>query len=219
MTFYSQEKQDEYLETTIFKGFKNGFFMDVGAHDGVSLNNTFYFEKNNNWTGINIEPIKLVYNKLVENRPNCINLNLAVCNNDGEADFIRNSGYTEMLSGLKYKYNDKHKKRIISENSTTNSKSYIIKVNTKKIETITDEYNIKHINYLSIDVEGAEFDVIKSINFDKLYIDVIGFESNYEEESKEIILYLQSKGYNVIYQTIDIFMIHENSQFCLNISS
>jgi hypothetical protein len=82
-----------------------------------------------------------------------------------------------------------------------------------------DEYNIKHINYLSIDVEGAEFDVIKSINFDKLYIDIIDFESNYEEESKEIILYLQPKGYKVVYRTIDIFMIHEKSQFCLNVSS
>jgi hypothetical protein len=56
--FYSQDNQDAYLENNIFKGYKNGFYVDVGAHDGVSFNNTLYFEKNNNWTGINIEPIK-----------------------------------------------------------------------------------------------------------------------------------------------------------------
>ena len=48
--FYSQDNQDSYLETNVFKGYKNGFYVDVGAHDGVSLNNTLYFEKNNNWT-------------------------------------------------------------------------------------------------------------------------------------------------------------------------
>ena len=50
--FYSQYKQDEYLENRFFKGYKNGIYVDVGAHDGVSLNNTLYFEKNNNWRGI-----------------------------------------------------------------------------------------------------------------------------------------------------------------------
>lgn len=44
-TFYSQDSQDMYLEKTIFKGYKNGFFVDVGAHDGVSINNTLHFEK------------------------------------------------------------------------------------------------------------------------------------------------------------------------------
>ena len=43
--FYSQCNQDKYLELNIFKGFKNGVFVDVGAHDGLSINNTYYFEK------------------------------------------------------------------------------------------------------------------------------------------------------------------------------
>lgn len=86
--FYSQDKQDLYLETNVFKGYKNGVFIDVGAHNGKSLNNTFYFEETNNSTGINIEPIKKVYNELMDNRPNCINLNCAVSNNDGETEFI-----------------------------------------------------------------------------------------------------------------------------------
>jgi len=41
--FYSQCEQDKFLEETVFKGHKNGFFVDVGAHDGVSINNTLYF--------------------------------------------------------------------------------------------------------------------------------------------------------------------------------
>jgi FkbM family methyltransferase len=187
--------------------------MDVGAHDGVSLNNTLYFEKNNNWTGINVEPIKSIYDKLVINRPNCINLNYAVCDKDGTADFICNTGYTEMLSGLKNNYDPRHYNRLNWENQQMGSTTKIITVDTKRVETICDEYDIQHIHYLSIDVEGAEFDVIKSINFDKVSIDVIGFENNYHDTSPPIIEYLKNKNFIVIETSLDIFMINKDSPF------
>ena len=211
--FHSQENQDKYLETNIFKGYKNGFYVDVGAHDGVSLNNTLYFENDNNWTGINIEPIKKVFDKLVINRPNNINLNCAVCNNDGEANFVCNTGYTEMLSGIKDNYDIRHFDRLQRENTQMGSTTEIIKVETKKLQTILDKNNIKHINYLSIDVEGAEFEVIKSINFDKVFIDIIGFENNYNDVSIPIVDYLQNKGFIHIYTCVDIFMINKKSIF------
>jgi len=89
----------------------------------------------------------------------------------------------------------------------------IIKVNTKKIETICDYYNITHINYLSIDVEGAEFEVIKSINFNKVFIDVIGFENNYNDASVPIVEYLQNKDFIIVHKSLDIFMINKMSIF------
>jgi FkbM family methyltransferase len=196
--FYSQDNQDAYLENNIFKGYKNGFYVDVGAHDGVSLNNTLYFEKNNNWSGINIEPIKKVFDNLVINRPNNINLNCAVCNNDGETNFLCNTGYTEMLSGIKDNFDIRHLYRIQTENIQMGSTTEIIKVNTKKLETIFDENNVSHINYLSIDVEGSEFEVIKSIN----------------DVSIPIIEYLNNKGFILIHKSsLDIFMINKMSIF------
>lgn len=212
--FNSQYKQDEFLETQIFKGYKNGFFIDVGAHDGVSINNTLYFEKNNNWTGINIEPMKPIYDRLVINRPGNINLNCAVCNTDGQAEFYCNTGYTEMISGLKDQYDPRHLQRLEHENKQMGATTDIINVVTKRLETICDEYNIEHVNYLSIDVEGAEFDVIKSIDFDKVFIDVIGFENNYDASSIPIIQYLESKGFCLIgHKSMDIFMINHDSSF------
>lgn len=211
--FYSQDEQDSYLENNVFKGYKNGFFIDVGSHNGISFNNTLYFEKNNNWKGINIEPIEKVYNDLVFNRPNSININCAICNNDGETEFICNKGYTEMLSGIKNSFDDRHLNRIKKENNEYGSTTEIIKVKTKKIETICDYYNISHVNYLSIDVEGGEFEVIKSINFDKIFIDVIGFENNYDDKSIPIIQYLENKNYIILNKKLDIFMINKNSKF------
>ena len=129
--FYSQFEQDKYLEENIFKGYKNGFYVDVGAHNGVHINNTLYFEKNNNWTGINVEPIKNVFEELVINRPNNINLNCAVCNNNGETDFLCNTGYTELISGIKDTFDYRHWERLIIENKYTGSTTKIIKVITK----------------------------------------------------------------------------------------
>ena len=211
--YYSQNNQDKYLEENIFKGYKNGFFVEVGANDGLYIPNTLYFENNNNWTGINIEPIKSLYDRLLINRPKCINYNCAIYSSDGEKEFICNEGYTEGLSGIKDTYDARHFQRLNKENALTNSKTKLINVNTKKLETIFDENNIKHVNYLSIDVEGAEFAVIKSINFDKIFIDVISFENNYNDVTIPIIKYLEEKNYKLINTYGDIMMINKDSVF------
>ena len=211
--FYSQDKQDKYLEEKVFKGYKGGYYVDIGAHDGISLNNSLYFEKTNNWTGLNVEPIKEVYDKLRINRPNSININCAVCNNDGTGEFLCNTGYTEMISGLKEEYDPRHLTRLKNENKKMGGITSVINVETRKLETILEMHNITHINYLSIDVEGAEFEVIKSINFEKVFIDVIGFENNYNDTSLPIIKLLEYNNYIIINKSLDILMIHKSSKF------
>jgi FkbM family methyltransferase len=211
--FHSQEKQDKYLETNIFKGLKNGFFVDVGAYDGKHINNTLYFEETNQWNGINVEPNKKIYDALVINRPKNINLNCAVFNEDGETEFLLNTGYTEMLSGIKNTFDSRHVTRLEKENKSHGSTTETVTIATKRLETIFDEHKVTHVHYLSIDVEGAEFEVIQSINFDKVFIDVIAFENNYNDQSVPIIKYLEDHGYVVIHRSIDIFMIHKKSTF------
>ena len=211
--FYSQENQDSYLETTVFKGFKHGVFVDVGAYDGIHINNTLYFEQTNQWTGINIEPIPKIFDYLMTNRPNCINVNCAIYNEEGETDFLLNKGYTEMLSGIKNTFDQRHITRLEDENNQMGSTTEVVKVATKKLTSILQEHDISHIHYLSIDVEGAEFEVIQSIDFDKIFIDVIGFENNYDDNSIPIIHYLEKHNYIVLHKSIDIFMIHKESMF------
>jgi len=211
--YHSQYNQDKFLEELVFKGYKNGVYMDVGAHDGVSINNTLYFEETNGWTGINVEPIKAVFDKLIINRPSSINLNCAVCNSDGETEFLCNKGETEMISGIKDTFDPRHIHRLARDNRRYKGKTKTIKVPTKRVDTILDEYKIGHINYLSVDVEGGEFEVIKSINFEKVFIDVIDFENNYDDVSVPIVDYLTKYGYKVINRGSDIIMINQLSHF------
>lgn len=198
----------------VFKGFKRGVFVDVGAHDGVSFNNTLFFERELEWTGINVEPIPAVFERLSKNRPYSINLNCAVGSTEGTADFIMNSGYTEMISGLASDFDRRHLALLKFENSRYGGRTWVVPVQVRRLDSILKEHNIDRIHYLSIDVEGAEFSVIKSINFDTVKIDVIGFEVNYADTGAPIVKFLESKGYKYIGKTgDDVFMIHRSSPF------
>lgn len=212
--FYSQCGQDRFVYENFFKNHRDGIFVDVGAHDGITFNNTLFLEKENGWSGINIEPNDNVYQRLIENRPNSINLNVAVSEEEGELEFIKVSGAPEMISGLAKHYDPRHENRLDIELKRDGGKRETVLVKSKRLDNIFQENGIKNVNYLSIDVEGGELSVIKSINFDKVFIDIIGFENNYNDASIPIIDYLKQKKYISIGNVeIDIFMIHEDSKF------
>jgi FkbM family methyltransferase len=217
MTYYGEDRQDYFLEEVAFKGFKHGFFVDVGANWPEQNNNTIYFEKTHNWTGVNIEPIPRLFQQLQTLRPNCININCAIHSTKSESDFILNEGYTESQSGLVEYYDPRQLEKMQQENKQYNCKSSIVKVATDTLENIFSENNIQQIQFLNVDVEGAELEVMKSINFQKVFIDVIGFEHNYEDISNSIVEYLQQKGYHIFLRCKDIFMIHQKSQFVYNV--
>ena len=145
---------------------------------------------------------------LKQNRPNCINLCCAVFDHENGEEMFINSGYTEMLSGIYSAYDPRHLKRIDSENAIMNGQTHRQFVPTRTLSSICKEHNVNHIDYLSIDVEGAEKQVIDSIDFDAVSIHVIGFENNYKDKSDLIIDYLKTKGYELLdYCGLDIMMI------------
>lgn len=212
--FYSQDKQDELLETNIFRGYKRGIFVDVGAWDGVCFSNTLFFEKERDWNGIHVEPIRAQYEELVRNRPNSVNLNVAVSDVEGETEFLSISGPTGMLSGIKSNYDPRHLQRIEKETSELHTEATTVVVPVRRLDSIFKEHNIQRVHYLSIDAEGSEMKIIQSIDFTSTYIDVIGFENNYNDKTQPIIEFLQTKGYvRLLMKSYDIFMIRENSPF------
>lgn len=214
MKYYSQYGQDEYVHKQFFYDLREGMFVDVGAHDGVTINNTLFFEETLGWKGINIEPIPAVFESLKSNRPNCININCAVSTEESDNSyFFLAIGYAEMLSGLVNTYDPRHYQRLEIENQIHSGQKEIIQVKTRKLETIFDEHSIKHVHYLTIDTEGAEFEVVKSINFDKVFIDLIQFEDNYSDTGAQIVDYLKTKRYKLVKGGGDIFMIHEDSPY------
>ena len=81
--YKSQIGQDKYISGVIFKNKKNGYFIELGAVDGIKLSNTYYFEKELNWKGICIEP-NLKYKELLSSNRNCHTATELVYSTSGE---------------------------------------------------------------------------------------------------------------------------------------
>lgn len=193
--FYSQYQQDQYVYENFFKNKRNGVFVDIGAHDGITLSNTYFFEKTMGWTGICIEPIPEIYNRLKANR-NCLCIQGCIYANRENVPFLKISGWAEMLSGIIENYDPQHWKRVQWEISQNGGHSEIINVKCYDLTQLLLENKIYHVDYLSIDTEGGEFGILKSIDFSCIDIDVIEVENNgFREPFKE---FLEPLGYKKI---------------------
>jgi FkbM family methyltransferase len=185
----------EYVLDNILDRQEGLFFVDIGANDGLVVSNTAFMELNLSWNGICVEPHPEAYTRLDKNR-NCKKYNCCVSNNDIELDFIAVSGYAEMLSGIKSEYDPKHLERINSEVAKHGGSINTVKIQSRRLDSILEENKITKIDYLSIDTEGSELSVLKSIDLDKYYVRVISAENNgYDNSVRE---YLTNKGYTFV---------------------
>lgn len=196
--YKSQWKQDQWVNENFFHNKRNGVFVDIGAHDGVVINNTYFFEKELGWTGICVEPIPKVYEQLRKNRKaECING--CAYNRSGTITFHQVDGYAEMLSGIEETYNDKHRNRIAHEISSQGGTCTIIESKCYTLKELLEERNITHVDYLSIDTEGSELQVLEGIDFNKVTFGIIEIEVNYPEEDEEMFnKFLLARGYKFL---------------------
>ena len=207
--YQSQCGQDRFVHENYFFFFKNGIFVDIGAHDGISLNNTYFFEKEMGWTGICIEPIPEIFERLKANR-NAVCIQGCVSDQVGNKKFLQISGPVEMLSGLVDKYDPRHLKRIDRELLGEGGYSEIIDVKCYLLNELLEEQGIDHVNFLSLDTEGGEFEILSSIDFSRVKIDVITVENNYNDPR---FIYLLSKNGFRFVTSLEQDMIFVNDSF------
>ncbi|MDR3646571.1 MAG: FkbM family methyltransferase [Candidatus Babeliales bacterium] len=193
--YTSQVGQDKYLNEHVFKNKKNGVFVDIGAFDGISHSNSYYFEKNLNWSGICIEPLPNKFKELKSCR-NCKCINACISNEEGIVKFFEVNGAPAMLSGMVRNYDPRHLVRLNNEIARDGGSCNVIEVPSLNINNILRENNITKVDYLSLDTEGAELEILKSIDFDSFYIHAISVENNYSDESFK--LFLESKGFKLV---------------------
>ena len=185
---YSQLGQD--LEVIKFYNNKeNGFFIEIGASDGIILSNTYLIETQYKWNGICCEPIPDNFKKLVKNRPNSICYDKAVYNNSGLTLNFDIAIDDDLLSGIS-DHIDTHKS-IVDRNKK------IIQVQTISLVDVLNNANApSFIEYMSLDTEGSEFEILKNFDFEKYTFGLIDVEHNYNEprrtQMKNLLL---SKGY------------------------
>lgn len=175
---------------------KECFYVDVGANDGLIVSNTAYFDLDLNWKGICIEPHPRAFFELIKNRPNAINLNICISEEERIVDFISISGYSEMLSGISQFYDDQHLKRIDNDILIKGGSKETLKIQSFPLTKILNKYGVKKVDYLSIDTEGSELSVLKSIDFLNFDIRILSCERGYS--NKEKIDYLKQFNYELV---------------------
>jgi FkbM family methyltransferase len=193
--FHSQVGQDNWVcEKLKYK--KDGFFIDVGACDGIWYSNTHYLEKQLNWNGICVEADILKFNELLVNRT-CTCVNKAVYRYSGSVEFARSNEIFGVKKDLQF--------------PITPGTECIVE--TISMEDLLDHYGSpKLIDYISLDTEGGDYDVLLGFPFNRYDVKLWTIEHNayadggvLRESIRGIML---SNGYKVVKNTpanVEIF--------------
>jgi FkbM family methyltransferase len=186
---YSQLGQDLWiLESTNYKTY--GYFIDIGAYDGIFHSNTYLLEKEYGWKGICVEP-STKYNDLCANRF-CCKSNMALYEKSNmQVDFYETVDNME-LSGIPSLFKqDGHESSRLSH--------ILYRKDTIALTDLCEQYKTPNIiDYLSIDTEGSELTILKTHNFAKYRFNYITIEHNRNQEYKqEIEYFLNINGYEL----------------------
>lgn len=163
--------------------FDNGFFIEAGAHDGLKYTNTLYFEKYRNWTGLLVEPIPDQAALCAENRPRCIVENCALVSFDypHETVEMRYCGLMSLVKGA-MKSDAEESRHIELGCNVQQLESYSLTVPARTLTAVLESHGIRHVDFLSLDVEGYELEVLKGLDLDRYHPALMLIEARYRDE-------------------------------------
>tara|TARA_B110000977_G_C10942571_1_gene441446 strand:+ start:168 stop:935 length:768 start_codon:yes stop_codon:yes gene_type:complete len=182
----SQLSQDLFVLSEL--GFKkNGFFVEFGAANGLDLSNTFLLETKFNWQGILAEPAKVWHEQLKKNRNVAIETD-CVWKRTGDILSFNETQINQLSTLDHFSKLDLHKK----ERSNGN----VYDVKTISLEDMLSKFKAPNvIDYLSIDTEGSEFEILDNFNFDRYKFKIITCEHNHTSDQNKIYNLLTNHGY------------------------
>ena len=174
------------LEQSNFK--RGGFFVEFGATDGVLLSNTYMLEKLFGWRGICVEPHPRYYERLQKNR-DCKLSNALIGGRTGDkVDFILANEFST-IDGYSHDQHDEKRQAFVDTGS-------VIQLETVSLDELLEDMGApREIDFLSIDTEGSEYDILKSFPFDKWHVQTIAVEHNFSGTRESIYELLTSKGF------------------------
>ena len=193
----SQLRQDLFvLSESNYK--REGYFVEFGATNGIDLSNTYLLETEFSWTGILAEPARVWEKKLKENRPNASIETLCVWKESNSSLTFNETDEPELSTVDSFSDKDGHRK------TRKSGKKY--EVQTISLNDLLVKHDApKYIDYLSIDTEGSEYEILNAFDFNEFSIGIISVEHNYEPKRELIFALLTSHGYKRKYENISAF--------------
>ena len=190
-TYFSQAGQDRVIDRLLSEK-TGGVFADIGGYDGVTGSNSLFFEMFRGWSGILVEPSPTQLRK-AESVRRCPCLGYAVAGQATTAEFMEvTAGYTQM-SGFLDSYDRDLLARVRGD---ARRQELIHSLETKVLADILTDAGLSEIDYLSLDVEGGEMDILQNFDFTAFDIDLWSIENN--AQSNEIPELMRDHGYDLI---------------------
>jgi FkbM family methyltransferase len=187
--FYGQHGEDKFMNALFSEDYK-GVCVEVGAYNGESCSNTYFFE-NKGWSCLCIEPIPSQYEKCKVIRKNCVNYAVSDSNKEDVPFMIFNIGDDKNESAMSSLDPDT---RLIKSHKHMINSTVEIKVKCRTLTSILDDANFsKEIDFISIDTENTELNVLKGFDFSKYSVKYFIIENNFNEPACED--YLKEFGY------------------------
>jgi FkbM family methyltransferase len=213
MYSFSQNYEDVFLNQNIFKNKQNGVYIELGALDGVLYSNTKFFEDSLNWKGILIEPHPEKFKLLQQNRPNNFLFNSLVSCHKEPLEYRYFVDCHAAVSGVENTLSQHHFDTYFESNNEWNKTLPQNKIFIKPISLseIVKSTNLRHIDLLSLDVEGHEYEVLQSWDFsipiDIILIETLGVQPDKDEKCREMLI---KNNYRFItkYKRDEIFAIN-----------
>jgi hypothetical protein len=184
---FSETGLDKYLDEEIFEKQELGFFVDIGAFDGITDNNTFFFEKYRKWEGICIDANKTAIVELAKNRRSKI---IEACISESSDCLWLESG---RFSGLLAHYD---KSRLSPEDLFLNQ-DRVKRITGRSLTEILVAEERTEVDLCIISAMGSEVSVLNSIDMQKIDISIIVVSSS-NESSNFISAWMNRKGYRLI---------------------
>jgi FkbM family methyltransferase len=194
---WSQLFQDLFV-IFLLKGKRNGFFVEFGATNGLNASNTVVLERDFQWKGILAEPAKCWHSALKTNRSVAIDLR-CVWSQTGSLLEFKETEAGE-LSTLAHLVDSD-----FNRNGRIGGRTY--EVETVSLNDLLTAHSCpQQIDYLSIDTEGSELEILRSFNFSNYDIGIISVEHNFREpDRRQISQILTSKGYVRLFEELSKF--------------
>lgn len=178
-TYYSEHGQDRWLAEGIFKDKLNGVFVEIGAFDGRNYSNSLFFEESRGWSGLLVEANPLFSDAIKVNRPNATIIMAAIYDRRGTVNFEQGLG-PPGWNGIGSEFEPQHRERF--------GRSAYIEVPCMPLSDALHGAGLSRVDYLSVDVEGAEVAIFRAFPFAEFDIDVIGIENNWNRPDLDAIL-------------------------------
>ena len=173
---------------------RNGTFLEFGATDGFSLSNTYLLENSYEWKGVLAEPSPQWHESLNKNRPNCKIINDCIYSESGKSldFFVSNTGVLSTIE--EFKHSDL--KSMPGNSKIRNSGGYSTKVSSISLNDVFIKYfNSSPIDYMSIDTEGSELEILRNFDFKKFGPSILTVEHNHSDEERIIDELLKVNDY------------------------